>query len=196
MSVRLTLREFIIRSRRVHGDKYDYSLVNLKNMFTLITIICPIHGKFSQKPSNHYYQKHGCPECGKNSYESLEVRFWESVKKLANGDCWKWKGSKDRTGYGSISNNNKTLKAHRVSYILHNEEFDAALTILHKCNNRLCVNPNHLILGDKKIKLSQQKAGKIRELYATGNFTQLELSKMFEVSSTTIANVLHRITWK
>lgn len=48
---RLDNKEFIKRSIKFHGDKYDYSLVNYINSYTKIKIICPVHGIFEQPPS-------------------------------------------------------------------------------------------------------------------------------------------------
>jgi very-short-patch-repair endonuclease len=50
---KLTTEEFIKRAKEVHGDKYDYSLVDYKNMDTKVKIICPIHGVFEQLPYDH-----------------------------------------------------------------------------------------------------------------------------------------------
>ncbi len=63
---RMILEEFIVKSREVHSNKYDYSKVNYVNNVTKITIICPKHGEFQQTPSNHIYGSTnggGCPEC-------------------------------------------------------------------------------------------------------------------------------------
>ncbi len=43
---RLTNEEFIIKAKKIHGDKYDYSLVNYINNTTKIKIICSTHGSF------------------------------------------------------------------------------------------------------------------------------------------------------
>ena len=59
---RLTTEEFIEKSRKVHGDKYDYSKVKYINNSTKVCIICPIHGEFWQKPQNHMQGK-GCLKC-------------------------------------------------------------------------------------------------------------------------------------
>lgn len=64
---RLTLEEFIERSRKIHGNKYDYSKVNYINNSTDVIITCPIHGDFPQTPSNHLSGK-GCLDC---AYEKL-----------------------------------------------------------------------------------------------------------------------------
>jgi very-short-patch-repair endonuclease len=60
--VKLTINEFIIRSRKIHNDKYDYSKSNYKRSLTPVTIICPIHGEFEQRPNNHL-RGDGCPNC-------------------------------------------------------------------------------------------------------------------------------------
>ena len=50
---KLSKDEFIERSKETHGDKYDYSLVDYKDINTKIKIICPIHGEFEQHPKSH-----------------------------------------------------------------------------------------------------------------------------------------------
>ena len=59
----LTKQEFIKRAKLIHGDKYDYSLVDYKNNKTKIKIICKQCGTiFEQLPENHLKYK-GCPNC-------------------------------------------------------------------------------------------------------------------------------------
>jgi hypothetical protein len=55
--------DFIKKSQEIHGSKYDYSEANYENSKTLLTIVCPIHGKFNQTPNHHTAGK-GCPKCG------------------------------------------------------------------------------------------------------------------------------------
>ena len=61
----LSIEEFILKSRIIHGYKYDYSKVEYVNAFKKICIICPIHGEFWQTPNNHL-RGHGCPVCSGN----------------------------------------------------------------------------------------------------------------------------------
>ena len=63
MPKRLTQEEFILKSKKLHGDKYDYSKVNYINNRTKICIICPEHGEFWMIPDSHL-RKRGCPMCG------------------------------------------------------------------------------------------------------------------------------------
>ena len=60
----MSVEEFVKRSRAVHGDKYDYSQVKIKNVSDNVIIVCPEHGPFLQRPINHYKMKQGCPKCG------------------------------------------------------------------------------------------------------------------------------------
>lgn len=60
---RLTLDEFIRRSRQAHGDQYDYSMTVFTNVDTKVKIICPKHGPFEQIAYDHM-KGHGCSKCG------------------------------------------------------------------------------------------------------------------------------------
>ena len=60
---KLTTKEFIKRSNKIHKNKYDYSNVIYVNNRTEVKIICPVHGEFLQKPEYHLAY-HGCSICG------------------------------------------------------------------------------------------------------------------------------------
>lgn len=61
-SIKKTTEQFIIEARAIHGDKYDYSLVEYKNNKSKVIISCPIHGLFAQAPISHLTSC-GCPMC-------------------------------------------------------------------------------------------------------------------------------------
>jgi len=62
---RLTTAEFITRSELKHGHKYDYSRVHYLGVRTKVTIMCPKHGDFRQRPDDHMAGR-GCPTCSGN----------------------------------------------------------------------------------------------------------------------------------
>ncbi len=74
-------QEIIEKSRKIHQNRYDYSLVEYTNYRTKIKIVCPLHGIFEKSISNFLIKKQGCPECSKKiQYKGLE-RFIEKCKK-------------------------------------------------------------------------------------------------------------------
>jgi len=81
---------FAFKAKEVHGEKYDYSLVDFKRSDRKVTIVCPEHGAFEQTPSNHMLGTK-CPKC---SWEEMaEKQHWNYLKRcklderLANSDA-------------------------------------------------------------------------------------------------------------
>lgn len=146
---------------------------------------------------------------------TIEQRFWEKVKKTDG--CWEWIGSKKDKGYGEMRVNGKLPSTHRLSYELHKGKIPKGMCVCHSCDNRACVNPNHLWLGtytdnnhdrDRKnrgadnrgeksacAKLTWKKVKKIRALYSTGDTTHKELANKFGVHRSAITHIFMGLTW-
>lgn len=158
---------------------------------------------------------------------TLEERFWAKVNKdgptlsTALGPCWIWTACK-REGYGAFSvggkNDNRLVGAHIISYRLANGEIPAGLWILHRCDNRPCVRPDHLEAGTQRknlrdcvtrgrhsapvgerngmAKLTSAVVFQIRSEFDGKNGSMTRLAKQYGVSVPTIHTVIRRTHWK
>src|ERR1035437_4477643 len=83
MTRKLTTEEFINRAKKVHGDKYDYSLIDYNNSRSKIKIICIKHGEYNQTPDAHLHGQ-GCQICGGTKKSNTDNFI--SKSKLIHGD--------------------------------------------------------------------------------------------------------------
>jgi len=96
MTRRKTTDEFINNAWCVHGDTYNYKLVDYRSNRINVDIICSIHGVFNQKPGNHTILKQGCPKCGVISQvrsRTLDVSTFFKRSYDIHGDLY---------GYGDV----------------------------------------------------------------------------------------------
>ena len=82
-------------------------------------------------------------------------RITANVTIIDNSNCWIWNLFKDRDGYGLMTINGSTYRAHRASYSVFREQPGANLVIDHICRNRSCVNPEHLRLVTTKVNVTE-----------------------------------------
>jgi hypothetical protein len=140
-------------------------------------------------------------------YKDMKERLDLNSKENKDTGCIEWQRYLSN-GYGKLmigsrkDGTRKTTSAHRVSYVVHKGPIPDGLYVLHKCDNRKCINPDHLFLGthqdnidDREAKnrnnhtrkLSDEDVAYIHE--NKGTFKSKELAAKFGVSYHTIKDV-------
>lgn len=145
--------------------------------------------------------------------KSLSERFWMKVKKGTQKECWNWTASTDGGGYGKIGSGSrraktlKTLRASVVSWRLHFGAIPKGAYVCHTCDNPLCVNPEHLYLGDSKTNMDDRvnrgrmpvgsalpqailNEEQVREIKRTNGVVR------FSASPATVSHILAGRQWK
>jgi hypothetical protein len=135
-----------------------------------------------------------------NIQDSDISRFWKKVNKKSTDDCWEWINCKGR--YGRFWLGNSTFDAHRISWLINNGQIPSGMEVLHTCDNKICVNPDHLYLGtqsDNNLDRIQRFQGKVagrpkrfseddidKIKYLCKHKTQKEVAEIYNTTASTI----------
>lgn len=136
--------------------------------------------------------------------------FWKRIQKPVG--CWLYDGAKEVNGYGYLNNplgdTPKYITAHRLAWILTFGPVPEGLVVMHKCDVRSCVNPDHLKLGtdaentEDKIskqrfvaRLKPEEVVEVKRMLAAGEY-QNAIAKKFGVDESTIHAIKKGRTWK
>jgi hypothetical protein len=146
-----------------------------------------------------------------------EERFWRKVDRRGREECWEWKGNLYPNGYGqlrvgTLGVDRRMVQVHRFSFELHNGVVLGNSLCLHRCDNRKCVNPNHLYEGtaadnmrdrsdrgrapsDTRSKLSPQKV-QLARLLRNNRWPYWKIAFRFNVSNQAIRAAILGKSWE
>ena len=142
--------------------------------------------------------------------------FEEKISPEPTTGCWLWTGGLSDTGYGTFllrkgsRSGGAYMGAHRAAWIFHRGAIKPGAYLCHKCDNRACVNPDHLFLGTQRenmqdcsrkerlrfgeaspaAKLTDQECAQIRGA-ASGNESQASVARRFGINQSTVSRLLH-----
>lgn len=144
------------------------------------------------------------------------ARFWAKVKLTSS--CWQWNGARFKHGYGQVRIGKKLILAHRIAWTLTHRNGPGNLDVLHRCDNILCVRPDHLFLGThadnmrdmaikgrssrgeqhSSAKLTWVQVREMRKLFIPGHpeFGGMAFAKKYGMDNSYISAIIRGRYWK
>ena len=130
------------------------------------------------------------------------MRFTNKVDPVRSvNNCWEWLGTKNHKGYGMFWFQNKLSTAHRAAYGLFVDEIPEGMMVCHSCDNRGCVNPDHLFVGthadnmrdmcNKGRRVQKLSDDDVRHIYHSTD-TQANLAKQYGVNPSHVSRIKSR----
>jgi hypothetical protein len=111
----------------------------------------------------------------------LREKFEENYIPEPMSGCWIWTGYMSGYGYGQIRLNGETYLSNRLSHILLKGPIPSGLSVLHHCDNRLCVNPDHLYAGTP--------ADNVRDMRVRGRIVRGERHHQSKLTATAVIEI-------
>lgn len=104
-----TTEEFIVKANKVHNKFYSYSNSDYKGAKEFLTITCPVHGDFNQRP-NYHLSGNGCTLCYKENNGFGKTKFLNSCKKTGKGTIYLIRCFSDTESFYKIGITSKTIQ--------------------------------------------------------------------------------------
>lgn len=140
--------------------------------------------------------------------ERLHFFGWD----VNESGCWEWLGRLNFDGYGVLKIRQKTVRAYRVAYECWVGPIASGNVIMHSCDNRKCINPEHLSQGTQAenvadavskdrmrgggTKWTEEQIAEAKSMFRSGEFSKTQIERHFGMSGGTMTRVMQGKYWR